>query len=212
MPSHPQYKFYYFDIRGLGETTRMIFAQAGVQFEDARVKREDWPNIKNDMPFGQMPVLEIDGKEKIAQSGAIYRYLGRKFGMAGKTPIEEAKVDMIGDLFKDFSNEIRDYFRVAVGFLEGDKEEKYKSVFVPAVDKYVTFLEKSLKDAGSGFFVGSNVTWVDIQIAESAQRLEEIAGHPELFDKYPLFKAHTKHILELDHIKKYIATRPKTPY
>ncbi len=41
--------------------------------------------------------------------------------MAGKTPIEEAKVDMIGDMFKDFNTEMRDFFRVAAGFLEGDK-------------------------------------------------------------------------------------------
>ena len=32
-----------------------------------------------DQPFGQLPVLEIDGGEKIAQSMAISRYLARKF-------------------------------------------------------------------------------------------------------------------------------------
>jgi len=206
------YKFYYFGIRGLGETARLIFAQAAVPFEDVRVERDDWPKLKNEMPFGQMPMLEIDGKEKIAQSLAIYRYLGRQFGMAGKTPIEEAKVDMIADQFKDFGTEYRDFFRVAAGFAEGDKEEKYTSVLVPAIDKHVPYLEKFLKDAGSGFLVGSGVTWVDFQTAEAAQRLTELSGHPEQFDKYPLFKAHTKRVFELDNIKKYVATRPKTPY
>ena len=31
------------------------------------------------MPFGQLPVLEIDGGERIAQSMAIARFLARKF-------------------------------------------------------------------------------------------------------------------------------------
>lgn len=42
----PQYKLIYFDIRGLGETTRMIFAQAGVEYTDERIAREDWQKRK----------------------------------------------------------------------------------------------------------------------------------------------------------------------
>ena len=46
--------------------------------------------------FGKLPVLEYDGKT-IAQSRAIARFLGRKYGLAGKTEIEEAEADMIVD-------------------------------------------------------------------------------------------------------------------
>lgn len=33
------------------------------------------------MPFGQVPVLEIEGGVKIAQSMAVARYLAREFSM-----------------------------------------------------------------------------------------------------------------------------------
>ena len=46
--------------------------------------------------FGKLPVLEYDGKT-IAQSRAIARFLGKKYGLAGKTDIEEAEADMIVD-------------------------------------------------------------------------------------------------------------------
>ena len=46
--------------------------------------------------FGKLPVLEYDGTT-IAQSRAIARFLGRKYGLAGKTEIEEAEADMIVD-------------------------------------------------------------------------------------------------------------------
>ena len=40
------YKFYYFDSRGTGEPIRIIFAQAGVKYEDIRYSHEQWPNEK----------------------------------------------------------------------------------------------------------------------------------------------------------------------
>lgn len=41
-----QHKLTYFNIRGLGEGARLIFHQAGVEFEDNRLSREDWPSLK----------------------------------------------------------------------------------------------------------------------------------------------------------------------
>jgi len=40
------YKLYYFNGRGRAELSRLIFAQAGVQYEDARVEQADWPKLK----------------------------------------------------------------------------------------------------------------------------------------------------------------------
>jgi len=40
------YKLTYFNGRARGEFIRLIFAQAGVQYEDARVERADWPKLK----------------------------------------------------------------------------------------------------------------------------------------------------------------------
>ena len=38
------YKFYYFNSRAAGEPIRIIFAQAGVKYEDIRVNNEQWIN------------------------------------------------------------------------------------------------------------------------------------------------------------------------
>ena len=55
------------------------------------------------MPFGQLPVLEIDGI-KIGQSITIARYLANKFNLAGKTDIEKAQADMVLDCIQDIGN------------------------------------------------------------------------------------------------------------
>lgn len=40
------YKLHYFNSRGVAETIRFIFAQAGVQYEDIRHTQEEWVKVK----------------------------------------------------------------------------------------------------------------------------------------------------------------------
>ncbi|VDO93495.1 unnamed protein product [Soboliphyme baturini] len=42
----PHYKLTYFDIKGLGEPIRLLFAYVGQPYEDVRVTIEDWPKVK----------------------------------------------------------------------------------------------------------------------------------------------------------------------
>lgn len=55
------------------------------------------------MPFGQVPVLEVDGKF-LAQSHTIARYLARQHGLAGKDEWEQAQADMYVDCIMDLLN------------------------------------------------------------------------------------------------------------
>lgn len=52
------------------------------------------------MPFGQMPILEFDGK-KLHQSIAICRYLANEVGLAGSNNFENYEIDSAVDTFND---------------------------------------------------------------------------------------------------------------
>ncbi len=39
-------KLTYFNIRGLAENIRLILAQAGVDYEDYRMQKDEWPGLK----------------------------------------------------------------------------------------------------------------------------------------------------------------------
>jgi glutathione S-transferase len=61
----------------------------------------------------------VDGK-KLAQSGAILRYLANKYGLAGKNDLEKAKVDEIYDFFKDVYVQLAPYVYIKAGWREGN--------------------------------------------------------------------------------------------
>ncbi len=75
------------------EATRIMLDIAGVPYEDKRVSHAEWPAIKPTTPFGQVPVLEVDGKQ-LAQSGAIERYAAKLAKLYPEDPWEAAQVDM----------------------------------------------------------------------------------------------------------------------
>ncbi|OWR45117.1 glutathione S-transferase [Danaus plexippus plexippus] len=52
------------------------------------------------MPFGQMPVLDIDGK-KYCQSIPIARLLGKKYGLAGDNAEEDFEIDQNVEFIND---------------------------------------------------------------------------------------------------------------
>jgi hypothetical protein len=52
-------------------------------FKTSPLKLRHYPfhGLYTEMPFGQLPVLQIDGSVKIAQSMAIARFLAREFSL-----------------------------------------------------------------------------------------------------------------------------------
>ncbi len=43
------FKLTYFNLRGRAELARIIFAYAGVEYEDSRIEKEDWPGMKESL-------------------------------------------------------------------------------------------------------------------------------------------------------------------
>lgn len=100
--------------------SRLILEYNKIPYEDVRVDHENWPKLKSSTVFGQLPILEVDGKQ-IPQSCAMARFLARQYKLAGKDAFEEAYVDSIADYHKDTSVAIGPHFGVIAGRVEGDK-------------------------------------------------------------------------------------------
>lgn len=70
-----KYNLTYFAWTGRGEILRWLLAYGGEEYEDIRVQADEWPALKPNTPFGQLPILDIERsngeKFTLAQSKAI---------------------------------------------------------------------------------------------------------------------------------------------
>eukprot|EP01043_Picozoa_sp_COSAG02_P078257 COSAG02_NODE_17528_length_997_cov_2.965479_1_plen_131_part_10 len=106
----PTLKLTYFNIQGAAEKVRLALTLARIPFEDYRVPFPEWAALKPETPYGQLPLLSIDGGEPMAQSDAMLRYVGTLATTVQGVPlyraeemlaIEEA-LGLVGDLQRDW--------------------------------------------------------------------------------------------------------------
>lgn len=162
-------KLVYFNVRGLAETSRMLFALANVDYEDFRyplevvdmathqMVKEEFDRDKSDnkllKSINKVPYLEVDG-EIISQSKTIERYLANKFNMMGASELEAAHIDSICESVRDFKDM---YQKVRVA---EDKEKASSEWFTTTLVEKLVLLENLLGD--NGFSVGSKTTLSDV--------------------------------------------------
>jgi len=202
----PQYKFYYFDILGLGEQVRLALVQAGVPFEDIRLKREDWPKYKEEMPFGQVPVLEVDGK-KLSQSAAILRYIGKQHGLEAENAWDQAVGDELATSWTDVVGQMGGLFS------ESDpaaKKKKFDEFVDELVKVRLRFFNEHLSKSKSGFIAGDKVTWCDFTVYSFLNTMKGFFQVP--LTGYDHLEKYLHKIENLPKIKQWQADHSNVPF
>nr|AYN44546.1 glutathione S-transferase S7-1 [Brachionus koreanus] len=197
----PTYKFTYFDIKFRGEFIRFILSYAGANFEDNRIKPEDWPALKPNTPFGQLPVLEIKrGSQvtEIAQSQAIARYLAAEFNLDGRNKLENGLIDMygaqLGDLFNAYGSAINN--------------NQTESFFNQIWPQNFQFFEDRMAFNKNGFLVGKRLSWADIYLSQMTDFLGD--RKEDMLNRFPLIRALDQRVRSMPMIDNWIQTRPIT--
>jgi len=206
----PNYKLTYFNGRGRAEIVRMLFAEAGVEYVDERLERDQWAKIKPSTPFGQVPILEVDGV-KLCQSNACARYIARKYNLAGKTDLEQAQADMIIDCFEDSLKPIVSIFVEKDEAKKAELKKKYADEQLPG---YLTLFEALLKanHGGDKFLVGAERTWADLAFINFVQWTIGMAGATNPLEKFPKLAALDERVKKLPKIAAWLEKRPKTDF
>ncbi|EYC28748.1 hypothetical protein Y032_0007g3396 [Ancylostoma ceylanicum] len=198
------YKLHYFDIRGRGEPIRLIFEYYGVKYDDNRISMEDWPNLKENAPMGQLPYLEVDdGKLNICQTLAICRYLAKSLKandyFGGATKSDAAKCDMYAETFMDFFTLGVERIFEHDPDIKAKKDEKFESQYPVRLK----ILEEHLKKNGGENFVGKKVLWCDLVAVAVLSMVEETKA--ELLQDFPDLRNYYTNMRNLPEIKDYVA-------
>ncbi|KAJ3031897.1 UNVERIFIED_CONTAM: hypothetical protein HDU68_010856 [Siphonaria sp. JEL0065] len=171
---------HYFNVQGKAELVRILLAYGGAVWTDSfRDYATDWPTQKPNTPFGQLPfIIESDsvtGKEvfRLAQSHAIARYLGAKFGLIPSDAHDAALQDSIFESVSDLEN----FFNKGNYEKDGKAKKVLKDTFYDEkLPAFLTFNEKHAeKNNSSGRFVGKKTTLADIYVFAVFERLEHDA-------------------------------------
>jgi glutathione S-transferase len=202
----PAYKLTYFDGRGVAEASRFLFKYGGIDFEDVRINHADWPQLKEKTPFGQLPVLEHNGK-KVGQSIAIARYLGKLVKLAGKDDWENLEIDAVVDTINDMR------LKIVVAHFEKDEEKKKtlkETALKETIPYYLTRLD-AIVQKNKGHLALGKLTWADLYFVSMSPTFDTFTGE-DVFAKYPNLKALRDKVDALPAIKKWIEERPKSEF
>ncbi|KAF5279384.1 hypothetical protein FQA39_LY05494 [Lamprigera yunnana] len=202
----PTYKLTYYPISALAEPIRYLLNYGGIDVEDYRFDRKDWPKIKPGMPFGQVPVLEIDGK-KTYQSIAISRYLAKKVKLCGVNEWEDMEIDAVVDTINDFRAKIAAYHYET----DRDATERLKKpLFAEVIPYYLGRLDAIAK-ANGGHLVGGKLTWADLYFVALLEYMNFMSGKV-LIEGYSNLQKVESNVLSLPSIKAWCEKRPKSDF
>jgi glutathione S-transferase len=218
----------YFNIQGEGEKVRLAFVLGGIAFEDVRVPFNEWGAMKATTPYGQLPLLTIDDRVPIAQSGAMLRFAGKLANDNGvglypiDTPekilaIEEA-MGLVGDLKREWRPPLQIGMDPTVfGYPTDMKGTETHGALVKAMreafvenklPRYMGFLSKRLGDGD--YLCGAEPTIADCELVPVLNRFSSggVDYVPvSCLEPYPEVTSYIERFMALPAVKAWYAPK-----
>ena len=163
----PKLKLTYFDFDGgRGEAARLALALSNVPFNDERVSRERFLEMKNTLPYGALPVLWVDG-QPIAQSNAICRYIGKLTDMYPSQPLQAALCDEILDTVEEITMTLGS----TMALPEEEKKQRRIKLMEDTLPVLLRGLAARLQMTGAPYFNGAQLGVADLKLSDLTQWL-----------------------------------------
>lgn len=188
-------KLIYFDAAvSRGEECRLALHLAGIDFEDVRIKHADWPALKEQMPYGGLPVLELPGKPPFAHANAILVLIGRRHGLHPADDFEAARHEGMMQHVED----LRAAVAPTIGLADAEKRAAREALVAGYLPAWARSAEKNILEGP--FFGGAKLHVVDLKLHLAVRwfiggKVDHIPatifdGHPKLMGVYAAVRDH----------------------
>merc|ERR1712024_15505 len=205
----PNISIIYFAVRARAECARMILAYGSIPYTDTDCQKYfgmSFAEAKKcgKLPLGQLPLLSIDNKTLLAQSGAIDRYLASLVltpGFVPSDPVKKAQCDMIYETVEDIIR-IMPIVNVWTGEKWKEEKEEYFSKTLPGKLPSLVGLLGNKK-----YFCGNLVTFADFALYNIMDLIRLV--EPKVIQKYSILVQWMSRIESLPGVKDYLFSRPQ---
>lgn len=197
----------YFDTNGgRAEPARLALHMGGIAFEDTRFAFPAFAEVRKSTPFGQVPVLHVDGV-LVTQSDAITRYVGKLAGLYPTDAYQALLCDEVLGAVEDANIKL-----VATFGLTGDALQQARTALAEgAISTYLRWLAAQLQAHGGLYFADQRLTIADLKVfvyvnGLMSGRLDHIPT--DLVEKVaPALLAHRQRVADTPAIAQYYASR-----
>ena len=201
--------FHYFHGRGIGEPIRLLLTVGGVDFVDHRYTLDEFAAmaaLKEMLPFGQVPALEVDGVF-LGQTDSLMRLAARLASLYPHDPLEAARSDMIvahqADVHSAIAKMSFDGVPGAPGTQMVPEQERHKRIGAWLETTLPGLLERLERLAENGFMVGATLSWADICVFNRLTQLLDIDENL-LSGKFAKLRAVYENVAALPSVRAWI--------
>ena len=155
-----QLKLSYFDFHGgRAEPARLALAIGGIAFDDHRFSFAEFAEVRKTTPFGQVPVLAVDGVQ-VTQCDAITRYAGKLAGLYPTDAYQALLCDEVMYVVEEASAKLGPSFRMT-----GEEQKAARLALVSgSMPIYLGWLQNQLLAHGGKFFADNRLTVADLKV------------------------------------------------
>lgn len=195
----------YFNLRALAEAPQMM-----MQYRSAAYSYEmvwdyygaPWSEMKSKMPFRQLPILIVDDKTEIAQSGSIIRFLAQHLDLMPDDAHLAAEVDAVFEASQDLFSPLNGTVNLSVGDVFTERRKTVLEALPPRLGD----LERILARHSEAFFFGATPHYCDFGVfhhLDLAHFLDE-----NLLADFPQLRAYMAAFRSIPQIAAYLESRP----
>jgi len=207
MSKQPKLELIYFNLRALAEPPQMMMHYAGVKYRYEMAWNyygKPWSEAKQEVPFGQLPVLVVNDTVHIWQSGAIVRYLAKLAGFMPVDPVLAAQVDAVFEQ----TQELFDPLNPTVNVKIGEDYLKFKSMFLTSFPGILKNFARQLElNEDGAYFFGSKPYYCDFSAYHHFSLVTIL--QQDILNDFPSILDFMAAVENLPGVKEYLASRPE---